>query len=126
MADIKSNLDDDYATVNAWGGACPSLLECILPRKSLLFCHTTLFTKLLNFDRLEQPQVDPPRAPSFLIASLDPGSERLQQCWGRMDLEDAQLFVEEGSTGRGMGAVGGDCGRTGADRHGWRHTAQKL
>ena len=41
MADIKNNLDDDYATVNAWGGACPSLLECILPRECPAFCRTT-------------------------------------------------------------------------------------
>ncbi|KAF8066506.1 hypothetical protein FPV67DRAFT_1190596 [Lyophyllum atratum] len=28
---VESNLDEDFATVTAWGAACPSLVECILP-----------------------------------------------------------------------------------------------
>jgi len=34
MSDLKSDLDEDFATVTAWGAACPSLVECILPHSN--------------------------------------------------------------------------------------------
>ncbi|RDB16578.1 hypothetical protein Hypma_002742 [Hypsizygus marmoreus] len=34
MNDVKCNMDEDFATVTAWGSACPSLLECILPHSN--------------------------------------------------------------------------------------------
>jgi len=46
MGDVQCRMDDDFATVTSWGAACPSLLECILPRK-LFFDGHLLF--LISF-----------------------------------------------------------------------------
>jgi len=73
LSDGKGNLDEDFATVTAWGAACPSLEECILPHSNGM--------KWLRRHNIWIPDPNDPQGVKWTLNTLN--SNRYPQ-WSRL------------------------------------------